>query len=95
VKKLDEWAKDRPIALAIIAQQIAVSAEPCSEFLKLLKVGELFEGYYRLPSSKEWLRLYKNHRLLYEYLIKLLKSLVGLLKLGLNWLKFCHSTGKT
>jgi hypothetical protein len=41
VKKLDEWAKNKPIALAIIAQQIAISAEPCSEFLKLLKVGRI------------------------------------------------------
>ena len=34
------WAKGKPVRLVIMAQQLAVGAEPCFEFLKLIKPGE-------------------------------------------------------
>lgn len=82
MKKLDEWAKGKPIPIAIVAQQIAVSAEPCSEFLKSLKVGERIERYYKLPSYKEWLRFYKNHRIVNEYLLKTFKKFGEIAEIG-------------
>jgi len=94
VKKLDEWAKSKPIVLAIIAQQIAVSAEPCSEFLKLLKIGERIKGYHKLPSSKEWLRFYKNHRILNEYLIKTFKKFGEIAEIGTELAELLASNRK-
>ncbi len=82
MKKLDEWAKDKPILLAIFAQQVAVNAEPCFEFFELFKVGERIENYHELPPLKTWLSFYKNHRLLYEYLIKVFKEFGGIGEIG-------------
>ena len=53
MKKLDKWAIDKPIAIAIVAQQIAVSAETCCEFLKLLKVGERVDRYKHPSTIKD------------------------------------------
>ena len=43
ISKLNVWYEGKPTGLSIIAQQIAVSAEACFEFLKLLKVGGRIE----------------------------------------------------
>ena len=37
---LNEWAKGKPVGLVIMAQQFAVGAEACFEFLKLASVNE-------------------------------------------------------
>ena len=66
MKKLDEWAKGKPIGLAIFAQQVAFSAELCFEFFELFKVGKRIENYHELPPIKIWLGFYRNHHLLYE-----------------------------
>jgi len=88
LNELDKWAKNKPIPIAIFAQQIAVSAKPCYEFLKLLKVGERIEGYPKMPSFKEWLSFYKNHRLLYEYLIKTFKKFGEIAEVGAELAEF-------
>ena len=62
--KLGKWAKGKPLGLVMIAQQFAISAEPCFEFLRLVKAGERVEGYSSLPKVNEWLSLCSdNHRL--------------------------------
>jgi len=68
VNKLDEWAKDKPIFLAIFAQQIAFGAEPCLQALHALKSGEPFEGFTEMPHIDYWISLYKNHKKITEYL---------------------------
>jgi len=94
MKALSNWSKNKPIGLVIIAQQIAVSAEPCSEFLKLLKVGERIEGYHKLPSSKEWLRFYRNHRIVYKYLIKAFKEFGEIAEIGVELAELIASNRK-
>ena len=33
MKQLNNWAKGKPLGLVMIAQQLAVGAEPCFQFL--------------------------------------------------------------
>lgn len=40
---MSEWGKDKPIGLRMVAQQLAVGAEPVFKFLKLIKAGERIE----------------------------------------------------
>ena len=68
LKNIDKWAKDRPFFIAVIAQQIAVSAEPCSQFLKAQKSGQHIDGAKEIPELKYWLRLYKDHSILESYI---------------------------
>ena len=60
--ELNEWAKGKPEILVIIAQQLAVGAEACFQFLKLIKSGDRIEAFSSLPKAKEWVKLYRNHR---------------------------------
>ncbi len=62
ISNLHAWAQDKPLVVAIVSQQLAVSAELCYKFLNLIKRGERPEGYYKLPPVKKWLRLYKNRQ---------------------------------
>jgi hypothetical protein len=62
MRKLNEWAKGNPQGLVIMAQQFTVAAEPCFEFLKMIKSGDRMEAFSSLPKAKEWVRLYWNHR---------------------------------
>jgi hypothetical protein len=40
MENLKQWANGKHLGLAMVAQQLAVGAEPCFEFLKLVKAGE-------------------------------------------------------
>jgi len=70
LKNIDKWAKDRPFFIAILSQQIAVSAQPCYQFLKVQKSGKYIDGAKEIPELKYWLRLYKEHRILESYMKK-------------------------
>jgi hypothetical protein len=56
-RKLDEWAKRRPLGLVIFAQQAAVGAEPLLKWVKSMKVEELLRDHITPPTSREWLNL--------------------------------------
>lgn len=73
MNKLIEWGVGKPVGLVIIAQQLAVSAESCFEFLKLIKAGEKIEALSSMPKGKEWVSLYRNHRKMERCLIKSLR----------------------
>jgi hypothetical protein len=70
LKNIDKWAKDRPFFIAIIAPQIAVSAQPCYQFLKVQKSGQHINPIKQVPELKYWLLLYKDHRILESYIKK-------------------------
>lgn len=70
LKNIDKWAKNRPFFIAIISQQIAVSAESCYQLLKAQKSGKHINGSKEIPDLKYWLRLYKDHRILESYIKK-------------------------
>ena len=59
--KLDEWEKGKPILIAIVAKQIAFSADYCYQALKAQKSGEPIEGYRQPSKIKDWIGFYKNH----------------------------------
>ena len=61
MKYLNEWAKDKPLGLAIIAQQLALSAEYCFLLADEIKKKEGFIHNLPDPKLDEWLRLYKQH----------------------------------
>jgi hypothetical protein len=62
MKHLAQWAKGKPLGLVVVAQQLAISAEECFEYLKLIKSGEKIEALSSLPKGKEWVSLYRDHR---------------------------------
>jgi hypothetical protein len=82
MRKLNEWAKDKPLGLVMIAQQFAVGAEPCFQFLKLIKSGDRIEAFSSLPKAKEWVRLYRNHRQMERSVIECLRRFWKNGKLG-------------
>ena len=43
MRKLNEWAKGKPVGLVIMAQQLAIGAELCFELLKKIKAGDRIE----------------------------------------------------
>jgi hypothetical protein len=53
MQHLKEWARGKPLGLAIVGQQLAVSTEGCFEFLKLIKSGEKIETLSSIPKAKE------------------------------------------
>ena len=82
MNKLDEWARDKPIVIALISQQIAFSAVYCYQALKAWKSGESI-GDYRQPSKiKEWIGFYKEHRKILEYFKRTLCSFNELGEIG-------------
>lgn len=78
IDEIKKWAKGKPLGLVMIAQQSAVGAEPCFQFLKLVKAGERIEVLSYVPNVKEWLRLYRNHRRIQRSLIESFKEFVGI-----------------
>jgi hypothetical protein len=57
----------------MVAEQLAVSAEPVFRFLKLIKSGDRVEAFSSLPKAKEWVRLYRNHRQMQRCLVECLR----------------------
>ena len=43
MKILNKWAQGKRVGLVMISQQLAVGAELCFEFMKLIKAGERIE----------------------------------------------------
>ena len=84
LKNIDKWAKDRPFFIAIISQQIAVSAQPCSQFLKNKKSGKHIDGAKEIPELKSWLRLYKDRRILESYIKKIFLMFGELAGIGIE-----------
>lgn len=70
LNNINKWAKDRPFFIAIIVPQIAVSAQPCYQFLKAQKSGQHINPIKQVPELKSWLLPYKDHRLLESYIKK-------------------------
>jgi len=62
VSKIAEWCKGRPIALAILAPQIASLADATHELLSLAKRDETLSPDITPPSLDDWLPLYHQHR---------------------------------
>jgi hypothetical protein len=58
----------------MMAQQLAIGAEPCFEFLKLIKSGDRIEVFSSLPTANEWVKLYRNHRQMQRSLIESLRG---------------------
>jgi hypothetical protein len=56
-RKLDEWAKGKPLGLVIFAQQAAVGVEALVKWLKSMKVEELLRDHITPPTLREWLNL--------------------------------------
>jgi hypothetical protein len=50
-----------------------VSTEACFKFLKLIKAGEKIEGLSTMPKDKEWVSLYRNHRMIQRSAIESLR----------------------
>jgi hypothetical protein len=74
---LNEWAKWRTVGLVIMAQQLAVGAESCFEFLRLIKSGDRIEAFSSLPKAKEWVRLYRSHRRMQRSVVECLRRFGG------------------
>lgn len=81
--KLDAWANGKPPLIAIIAQQIAVSADSCYIALTALKSGEPIEGYKKPPKLAEWINFYKNHRIIIQNLKGTLKRFDEIAEIGI------------
>jgi len=84
VKKLDEWAKGRPILIAIASQQIAFGAEPCFQALHALKSGEPVGGSVEPPHIDYWIGLYKNHKKITESFKKTFSDFDELSEIGIS-----------
>jgi len=84
VKKLDEWAKGRPIFIAIASQQIAFGAEPCFQALHALKSGEPVDGFTEAPHIDYWISLYKNHKKITESFKKTFSGFDELSEIGIS-----------
>ena len=73
MKYLNNWAKGKPLGLVMIAQEFAVDAEACFQFLKLIKSGDRIEAFSSLPKAKGWVKLYRNHRQMQRSVIECLR----------------------
>jgi hypothetical protein len=82
LSKLNEWAKDKPYFLVMMAQQLAGGTETCFKVLKLVKAGERIEVLSCVPDVREWLKLYRNHRRILLSAVKMLKGLGGMAREG-------------
>jgi hypothetical protein len=61
VENLNKWSEDKPLGLAIVAQQLAYAAEYCFECAEQIKKKEGFIFDLHDPKLGEWLGLYKRH----------------------------------
>jgi len=71
--QLTEWAKGKPLGLVMMAQQFTVGAEPCFQFLKLIKSGDRIEAFSSLPKARDWVKLYRNHGKMQRSVIECLR----------------------
>ncbi len=94
---ISDWAKDKPIVLAMIAIELAFDAEYCFECANQIKKGEGFIYRLPIPPLNEWLALYKNHYRIFDLfkdtfidsrgLVESVKDLAGILSKGLRQMK--------
>lgn len=74
--EIDKWAQGKPVFLTIFSQQLASFAGYLHEILSYVKNQEHIP---KLPEAapKEWLQLYRNHRLLEKRLTHAIKQFGG------------------
>lgn len=82
MKHLNNWAKGKPLGLVMFAEQFAVGAEACFQFLKLIKSGDRIELFSSVPKAKEWVKLYRNHRQMQRCVIECVRRFGKNGKLG-------------
>ncbi len=70
-----EWAKDKSPLIKTAALEFALCPNDFLEVLEQMKAGERIEGYVPLPTIKEWLTLYRNHRKVYHGFTNSLRQL--------------------
>lgn len=97
MSNINNWAKDKPILLAMLAIELAVDAEYCFECAKQIKEQEGFIYRLPIPPLDEWLALYKNHHRMFDVfkstfidsrgLVELTKDFSGILSEGLREIK--------
>ena len=75
IKHFEEWAKDKSHLVKTASLVFAISSENFLEFLELIKTGKRIEGYIDLPTVKEWLGLYRNHRQVYHGVTNIFRQL--------------------
>lgn len=90
---VSDWAKDKPIGLAMIVIELAFDAEYCFECANQIKKGEGFIYRLPIPPLDEWLALYKNHHRMFDLfnstfidsrgLVESVKDFTGKLSKGL------------
>jgi len=83
LKKMDRlgvWAKGRPLGLVMIAQQAAVGAEGCFEFVKLTMAGENVRTVQTLLGHKDLRMTMRYSHLSPEHLREAVENLEKSLK---------------
>lgn len=73
--ELDKWAKDKPILIAMFSQQLAIGALSLLTVLEAVKNQKLIKDPDVLPTAKQWINLYKDHRRVNNYLDHTFKKL--------------------
>jgi hypothetical protein len=76
---LRKWGEGVPAAINIVALQLASQVWAWSFFLGYVKDNRKFEAFGPMVDTQEWLGLYRNHRRMFEGLVK------GFTQLGENW----------
>jgi hypothetical protein len=94
MRKLDEWAKDKPLGLVIFAQQAAVGVEALVKWLKSIKMEERLGNDKPPVPLKEWLSLYKNHKHLQKRLVESFRGLGGIAEYGANLAELIFDGGR-
>ena len=94
---VSDWAKDKPIGLAMIVIELAFDAEYCFECANQIKKGEGFIYRLPIPPLDEWLALYKNHHRMFDLfnstfidsrgLVESVKDFTGKMSKGLREVK--------
>ena len=62
----DKWSEGKSPLLRMSCLAIANNQKEILEFLQTIKAGKQLGGYVHLPPAAEWLKLYRNHRLIHK-----------------------------
>ena len=97
MSKINEWAKGKPLPLAMVAIELAFDAEYCFECSEQIKKREGFFDKVPMPTLDEWMDLYKNHHRIFDLfddifidsrgLVESAKDFTGMLSEGLREIK--------
>ncbi len=86
--KIHKWAENKPIHIALSAQQLALVVEKGFKILPSLKNNEFIIDGVKIPSAEKWLSFYRDHRHLDNWLISKCEDLGGVFQLFGNCLNF-------